>query len=149
MSQKDWVEKDYYKVLGVSKNASADEIKKAFRKIARENHPDQNPDDKKAEARFKAASEASAVLGDPEKRKEYDETRSLFGGGFPFGRPGGQRHGAQPGGFDDLFRGAQGGGGVGTLRAWQGWAQRTGQQLRPRVATGTATNQGQRRANIT
>ena len=110
MSQKDWVEKDYYKVLGVSKNASADEIKKAFRKIARENHPDQNPDDKKAEARFKEASEANAVLSDPEKRKEYDETRSLFGGGFPFGRPGGQRHGAQPGGFDDLFRGAQGGG---------------------------------------
>ena len=110
MSQKDWVEKDYYKVLGVSKNASADEIKKAFRKIARNNHPDQNPDDKKAEARFKEASEANAVLSDPDKRKEYDETRSLFGGGFPFGRPGAQRPGGQQGGFDDLFRGAQGGG---------------------------------------
>ncbi|MFT3888672.1 MAG: molecular chaperone DnaJ [Arachnia sp.] len=110
MSQKDWVEKDYYKILGVSKNASADEIKKAFRKIARNNHPDQNPDDKAAEARFKEASEANAVLSDPEKRKEYDETRSLFGGGFPFGRPG-QRPAGQPGGFEDLFRHSQGGAG--------------------------------------
>ena len=81
MSQKDWVEKDYYKVLGVSKNASADEIKKAFRKLARENHPDQNQNDPKAEQRFKDISEANSVLSDPAKRKEYDEARSLFGGG--------------------------------------------------------------------
>ncbi|QXT63235.1 molecular chaperone DnaJ [Tessaracoccus palaemonis] len=110
MSQKDWVEKDYYKILGVSKSASAADIKKAFRKIARDNHPDQNPDDKAAEARFKEASEANDVLGDPEKRKEYDETRSLFGGGFRFNKPGqapGQGHG-----FEDLFRGA--GGAAGT-----------------------------------
>ena len=89
MSTKDWVEKDYYKILGVSKDASAEEIKKAFRKIARDNHPDQNPDNKKAEARFKEASEANAVLSDPAKRKEYDEARSLFGGGFRFPRVGG------------------------------------------------------------
>jgi len=106
VSTKDWLEKDYYKILGVSKNASADEIKKAFRKIARENHPDQNPGDKGAEARFKEASEANAVLGDKDKRKEYDDARSLFGGGFKFNRPG------QPGGaggsanLDDLFRNA-------------------------------------------
>ena len=110
MSTKDYMEKDYYKTLGVSKDAKPDEIKKAFRKLARDNHPDQHPGDAAAEKRFKEVSEAYSILSDPKKRKEYDETRSLFGGGFPFGRPGGQRHGAQPGGFDDLFRGAQGGG---------------------------------------
>ena len=111
MSTKDWVEKDYYKILGVSKDASAEEIKKAFRKIARDNHPDQNPDNKKAEARFKEASEANAVLSDPAKRKEYDEARSLFGGGFRFPRGGGG--GATPN-MDDLFSGG-GAGGFGDL----------------------------------
>lgn len=112
MSTKDWIEKDYYKVLGVDKKASADEIKKAFRKIARENHPDAHPGDKKAEARFKEASEANSILSDPEKRKEYDEARSLFGSGARFGRPG---QGAG-GGFEDLFRNAGGDqGGLGDL----------------------------------
>src|SRR5690606_14652726 len=100
---------------GVSKNASEDEIKKAFRKIARNNHPDQNPGDKAAEARFKEASEANSVLGDPAKRKEYDEARSLFGGGgLRFGRPGTTPGG---GGFEDLFRNAGTGtaGGFGDL----------------------------------
>lgn len=111
MSTKDWIEKDYYKVLGVDKKASADDIKKAFRKIARENHPDQNPGDKKAEARFKEASEANSVLSDPDKRKEYDEARSLFGSGVRFGRPG-----QSGGGFEDLFRNAGGDqGGLGDL----------------------------------
>ena len=81
MSTKDWIEKDFYKVLGVSKDAKPDEIKKAFRKLARENHPDQNQNDPKAEQRFKDISEANSVLSDPAKRKEYDEARSLFGGG--------------------------------------------------------------------
>ncbi|HJE52323.1 MAG TPA: molecular chaperone DnaJ [Tessaracoccus flavescens] len=106
MSTKDWLEKDYYKILGVSKSATADEIKKAFRKIARENHPDQNPGNKTAEAKFKEASEANSVLSDPAKRKEYDEARSLFGGGFKFNRPGTAPGG---GGFEDLFRNAQAG----------------------------------------
>jgi len=113
VSQKDWVEKDYYKILGVSKSASAADIKKAFRRIARDNHPDQNPDDKTAEARFKEASEANDVLGDPEKRKEYDETRSLFGGGFRFNKPG--QAGGQAHGFEDLFRGAGGSGASGNI----------------------------------
>ena len=106
MSTKDWLEKDYYKVLGVSKDASADDIKKAFRKIARENHPDQNPDNAAAEKRFKEASEANSVLSDPKKRKEYDDQRRYFGnggGGFRFPGAGGAGRGAE-----DLFRHAQG-----------------------------------------
>ncbi|MFF0062578.1 molecular chaperone DnaJ [Streptomyces sp. NPDC005279] len=108
MSTKDFVEKDYYKVLGVPKDATEAEIKKAYRKLAREFHPDANKGDAKAEGRFKEISEANDILGDPKRRKEYDEARALFGnGGFRPG-PGG------PGGtfnFDlgDLFGGAQGG----------------------------------------
>ncbi|RXS81877.1 molecular chaperone DnaJ [Streptomyces sp. TM32] len=110
MSTKDFVEKDYYKVLGVPKDATEAEIKKAYRKLAREYHPDANKGDAKAEERFKEISEANDVLGDSKRRKEYDEARALFGnGGF---RPG-------PGGgggnfnFDlgDLFGGGQGQGG--------------------------------------
>lgn len=109
MSTKDWLEKDYYKVLGISKDASAEEVKKAFRKIARANHPDQNPDNAAAEKRFKEASEANSVLSDPKKRKEYDDARRLFGGGggggFRF--PGGGGGRAQTT-AEDLFRQAQG-----------------------------------------
>ncbi|WP_030152900.1 molecular chaperone DnaJ [Streptomyces sp. NRRL S-244] len=111
MSTKDFVEKDYYKVLGVPKDATEAEIKKAYRKLAREFHPDANKGDASAEERFKEISEANDILGDAKKRKEYDEARALFGnGGF---RPG-------PGGgggsfnFDlgDLFGGTQPGGGA-------------------------------------
>ncbi|WP_055566524.1 MULTISPECIES: molecular chaperone DnaJ [Streptomyces] len=112
MSTKDFIEKDYYKVLGVPKDATEAEIKKAYRKLARENHPDANTGNTKAEERFKEISEANDVLGDPKKRKEYDEARALFGnGGFRQG-PGG---GGGSFNFDlgDLFGGnAPGGGGA-------------------------------------
>ncbi|MGB7362375.1 MAG: DnaJ domain-containing protein, partial [Rhodococcus sp. (in: high G+C Gram-positive bacteria)] len=118
MSQREWIEKDFYKELGVSSTASQDDIKKAYRKLARDNHPDANPGNAKAEERFKAVGEANAVLADPAKRKEYDDTRSMFASGG-FGRggysPGGGTNfggGGAPGGFDvnDLFGGGGGGG---------------------------------------
>ncbi|GAA3721193.1 molecular chaperone DnaJ [Gordonia hankookensis] len=95
--QREWLEHDFYKDLGVASDASAEEIKKAYRKLARELHPDANPGDTAAEERFKRVSEAHSVLADAEKRKEYDETRAMFAGGrfrgggngFPGGFPGG------------------------------------------------------------
>ncbi|RDI46672.1 molecular chaperone DnaJ [Nocardia mexicana] len=118
---REWLEKDFYKELGISSSATADDVKKAYRKLARDLHPDKNPGDAKAEERFKAVSEAHAVLSDPEKRKEYDEARRLFASGG-FGRggfsPGGGGYGQ--GGFSefnlgDIFGGAQAAGGDGGL----------------------------------
>src|SRR2546429_9056046 len=81
MAQREWVEKDFYKELGVSPDATQDEIKRVSRKLLAENHPDRNPGNKAAEDRYKAVSEAKEVLTDQAKRKEYDETRRLFAGG--------------------------------------------------------------------
>lgn len=98
---RDWVEKDFYKVLGVPDTATAEEIKKAYRKLAQTHHPDANPDDAGAEDRFKEISEAYATLSDPEQRKEYDQVRRLAAtGGF-------QGFGGQPGGGFGGFGGQQ------------------------------------------
>ncbi|MEV4809541.1 molecular chaperone DnaJ [Micromonospora avicenniae] len=111
MSSKDWIEKDFYAVLGVDKAASEDEIKKAYRKLARESHPDHNPGDPSAEERFKAVSEAYNVLSDSGRRREYDEMRSLFGSGaFRRNARGAGQPGGMPFDVSDLFGGAGGGG---------------------------------------
>ncbi|GAA2774137.1 hypothetical protein GCM10020219_050430 [Nonomuraea dietziae] len=104
MSTKDYLEKDYYAVLGVPKTATADEIKKAYRKLARQYHPDANQGDAAKEARFKEISEANDVLSDSKRRKEYDEARTLFGSGVGAPRPGGGS-GGFPFDFGDLFGG--------------------------------------------
>ncbi|MGY1736414.1 molecular chaperone DnaJ [Geodermatophilus sp. SYSU D00684] len=127
MSTRDFIEKDYYAALGVSQGADAAEIKKAYRKLARDLHPDKNPGNTQAEARFKEVSEAYDVLSDPKRRAEYDDARRLFGSGgagaragFPGGFPGGAG-GGQPFDLGDLFGGAGGagtrggGGGLGDL----------------------------------
>ena len=117
MSTKDYLEKDYYKTLGVPKTATAAEIKKAYRELARKFHPDANKGDPKAEERFKEITEAYNVLSDEKQRKEYDDARSMFGSGFRV--PGGNRGGQ--GGFGttfdlgDLFGGSAGDGGLGDV----------------------------------
>lgn len=133
MASQDWFDKDFYAILGVSKDVSPAELKKAYRKLARKYHPDANPGDAAAESRFKEISEANAVLGDPEQRQEYDQMRAMgpgrarftAGGGQPggfddvfggmFGQGGGRQRpsAAGAGGFDDIFSGMFGGGGFG------------------------------------
>jgi molecular chaperone DnaJ len=108
MASQDWFEKDFYKILGVAKDTPEAEIKKSYRKLARQFHPDSNPGDAKAEAKFKEISEAFSVLSDAEQRKEYDAVRAM-GGGARF-TAGGQ---GQGGGFEDVFSNLFGGGGRG------------------------------------
>jgi molecular chaperone DnaJ len=106
MASQDWLEKDFYAILGVPQGADEATIKKAYRKLARKMHPDQNAGDPKAEERFKEVGEAYSVLNDPEQRRQYDQIRAMTHGGarFTAGAPGG-------GGFEDLFSGLFSGGG--------------------------------------
>ena len=109
MRTREWESTDFYAVLGVSKSADANEIKKAYRKLARTLHPDHNPDDARSEARFKEVGEAYAVLSDPEQRRQYDQLRAMAGGArftAGSGAPGGAAS------FEDLFGGMFGGGGA-------------------------------------
>ena len=99
---------DYYKILGVGKNASDEEIKKAYRKLARKYHPDTNAGDKQAEERFKEVSQANDVLSDPDKRKQYDRGTGPLGG---FNMPGGFDASSFGGGFSDILSNLFGGGG--------------------------------------
>ncbi|WP_062131155.1 DnaJ C-terminal domain-containing protein [Demequina aestuarii] len=105
MTSQDWFSKDFYAALGVSKDASADEIKKAYRKLARDLHPDRHLGDTTSEERFKEVGEAYGVLSDPQQRQQYDAVRAMGGGGprFQAGGPGGA-------GFEDVFSGMFGGG---------------------------------------
>jgi molecular chaperone DnaJ len=139
----DWASKDFYAVLGVKKDASAEEIKKAYRRLARANHPDSNPGDAAKHDTFKKVAEAYDVVGDPEKRKKYDELREVgafqgaggFGGGF-----GG-------GGFDisDLLRDRAGGGAggfgdmFGDLFHQSGGGRARSQQRRPQKGADVET----------
>lgn len=150
--------KDFYSVLGVSSNASQDEIKKAFRKLAKQYHPDANANDPRAAEKFKEISEANNVVGDAEKRKQYDEMRRLGAfegfsgargaGGFPGGRPGAGAGGpgAAPGGFDfnnvdigglgglgDLFSSIFNQSGRSTSGAGRGRAAERGQSVETQV----------------
>src|SRR2546426_7094805 len=131
-------QRDYYQVLGVAETATTDEIKKAFRRLAKQHHPDRNPNNPQAAERFKEINEAHDVLSDAEKRKKYDQLRRYgafagpggFGGGGGGGGPTGRRGGGAPadsgdfdisdlGGLGDIFssifgrRGAGGAGGGG------------------------------------
>ena len=120
MSTKDFLEKDYYKTLGVAKTAKPAEVKAAYRKLARKYHPDANKGDASAEERFKEISEAYSVLSDEKQRKEYDEARSLVGGGFNFD-------------LGDIFSGTgDAGGGLGDLFGGVFNRGRTTAQNRPR-----------------
>jgi molecular chaperone DnaJ len=136
VASQDWFDKDFYAVLGVSKDVSEADLKKTYRKLARKYHPDSNPGDAAAEAKFKEISEANSVLSDAEQRKEYDQMRAMGpgrarftsggnaqGGGFEdvFGGMFGQGNqrtqyasgGGGGGGFEDIFSGMFGGGGFG------------------------------------
>ena len=127
MASQDWLEKDFYAILGVDKDASADEIKKAYRKLARKYHPDANPNDATAEKRFKEITEANTVLSDPKQRQEYDQLRAMGSGARFAGGPGGgqagfedifsglfgQAGGGRQTGFSDIFGGGGGRGGFG------------------------------------
>src|SRR5471030_294284 len=139
MASQDWFDKDFYKVLGVAKDVSEADLKKTYRKLARQYHPDSNAGDAKAEAQFKEISEAYSVLADPEQRAEYDQVRAMGSGarftsgaggqsgGFEdvFGsmfNGGSRRAGFQQNGFEDLLGGMFGGGGFGrTSGGYQGY----------------------------
>ena len=112
MSGEDWLQKDFYKVLGVSKDADEATIKKAYRKLARTWHPDQNKGNPEAEERFKEIGEAYTVLSNPEQRQQYDAIRAMGAGGFRGGAGGGGASGVN---FEDIF-GAFGGGNGGNVR---------------------------------
>ena len=153
MSARDYLDKDFYAVLGVTKDADADEIKKSYRKLARKYHPDANAGDTKAEEKFKEISEAYDVLSDEAKRREYDEMRqygAAFGsGGFPGGAgPFGPGAGAQNVNLGDLFGDAGLGDMLGGLFGGRGGGRRStkGDDLTGRVtlsfrdaATGVST----------
>jgi molecular chaperone DnaJ len=107
MASQDWFEKDFYAVLGVPQDATQDAVKKAYRKLARQHHPDANGGNASSETRFKEIGESYAVLSDPEQRKQYDAVRAMSRGGARF--TAGGPNGAGGAGFEDLLGGLFGG----------------------------------------
>ncbi|MET4622268.1 molecular chaperone DnaJ [Arthrobacter sp. 2762] len=110
MASQDWVEKDFYAILGIAKDASDADIKKAYRKLARQYHPDTNSGNAAAEKKFKDISEAYSVLSSPEDRQQYDAIRAMGGARFAPGAGAGRGGAGANGGFEDLFGGLFGGG---------------------------------------
>ena len=118
MASQDWIDKDFYAILGVAKDASDADIKKAYRKLARKYHPDTNAGDPAAEQKFKDITEANSVLSDKDEREQYDAIRAMGSGArFSAGGPGGAPGGGA--GFDDIFSNLFGGGGGGRGRGGQ------------------------------
>jgi molecular chaperone DnaJ len=113
MAGQDWFEKDFYAVLGLAPSATAGDVKKAYRKLARTHHPDANRGDASAERRFKEIGEAYAVLSDPEQRQQYDAIRSMARGGARFTAGGGGPSAGQGAGFEDLLGNLFGAGATG------------------------------------
>jgi len=137
-AQREWAEKDYYRVLGVDKTASAKELSKAYRTLARKNHPDTNPGDTAAEERFKEISAAYEVVGDEATRKKYDEFRRLGGGmGGSYGGFGqrGPQNASDLGDLSDLLGGLFGGGRAGgsTGRSGFGFGPMPGSDLQAQL----------------
>ncbi len=132
--RKDWLEKDFYKALGVPKDADGATIKKEYRKLARKLHPDASPGNKQYEERFKEVSQAYDVLSDKEQRAKYDEARELYGSGgfrFPGTGRGGRRGGAPQADYGDIFgQGNQGGSGFSDV--FSGLFNRGGGSRQPR-----------------
>ena len=132
MAAKDLYEKDYYQILGVTKNADSDAIKKQYRKLARQLHPDKTKGDKKLEDRFKAVSEAYDILSDDKKRREYDEAREAFKSGRIPSEFNGGGQGFNGGDFSDLF----GSGGDIFSTLFGGARQRHGADLQTEASIG-------------
>ena len=126
--------RDYYEILGVSKTASETEIKKAYRKTALKYHPDKNPDNAEAEEHFKEAAEAYEILGDSQKRQQYDQFghAGVKGGAGGFGHGGGMTMDDIFSQFGDIFGGGRGGGGGDPFEAFFGGGGRRGGERQAR-----------------
>ena len=143
MASQDWMTKDFYAVLGVTKDADATAIKKAYRVLAKKYHPDRNPDDAAAAERFKEIGEAYAVLSDPKERQQYDAIRSMASGGARFTSG---SSGASGAGFEDILSSMFGGGGGGVRFSTSGAGQPDLDDLMGMFGAGGASTSGRRRS---